>query len=119
MARAANPANLAFRLRGESPTTGRGIAMLHYLWIAIIGFVVGLLARAFHPGKDSMGMVLTAILGIAGSFLATYVGQFLGWYKAGENAGFFMSVIGAIVLLVIYGLVAKRSGDTQQGEQSK
>ncbi len=82
--------------------------MLHYLWIAIIGFVAGLIARALHPGKDGMGIIMTAVLGIAGSFLATFLGQALGWYAAGENAGFIMSVIGAIVLLVIYGFVVKK-----------
>ncbi len=82
--------------------------MLHLLWIAIIGFVAGLLARALHPGKDNLGFIMTAVLGIAGSFAATYLGQFMGLYKEGENAGFIMSVIGAVVLLVIYGLVAKK-----------
>lgn len=86
--------------------------MLHYLWVAILGLVVGLIARALHPGKDNLGIIMTAILGIAGSFAAGYIGQLLGFYKAGESAGFLMSVIGAIVLLVIYGLVArKKDGD--------
>ena len=82
--------------------------MLHCLWIALIGFAAGLLARALHPGKDNLGFIMTAVLGIAGSFGATYLGQLLGLYKHGENAGFIMSVIGAVVLLVIYGFVAKK-----------
>ena len=82
--------------------------MLHFLWIALIGFAAGLLARALHPGKDNLGFIMTAVLGIAGSFGATYLGQLLGLYKHGENAGFIMSVIGAVVLLVIYGFVAKK-----------
>jgi uncharacterized membrane protein YeaQ/YmgE (transglycosylase-associated protein family) len=84
--------------------------MLDYLWIALVGFVVGLIARAVHPGKDDLGIIMTAVLGIAGSFLATYLGQMFGWYKQGDAAGFIMSVIGAIVLLVIYGLVVKKKG---------
>ena len=84
--------------------------MLHYLWIALIGLFAGLIARALHPGKDNLGLIMTAVLGIAGSFAATYLGQLAGWYKAGENAGFLMSVLGAIVLLVIYGLIARKSG---------
>ena len=75
--------------------------MLHYLWVAIIGLLVGFIARALHPGKDSIGLLMTAILGIAGSLLATFLGQVVGWYKEGQEAGFIMSVIGAIVLLVL------------------
>ena len=75
--------------------------MLHFLWIALIGLAAGLIARALHPGKDSMGFIMTAVFGVAGSFAATYLGQFIGLYKQGENTGFMMSVIGAIILLVI------------------
>jgi uncharacterized membrane protein YeaQ/YmgE (transglycosylase-associated protein family) len=85
---------------------------MEYVWTALIGFVAGLVARALHPGKDNLGIVLTAVLGIAGSFVATYLGQVAGWYKQGENAGFIMSVIGAVVLLVIYGFVAKKKDGT-------
>jgi uncharacterized membrane protein YeaQ/YmgE (transglycosylase-associated protein family) len=88
----------------------KDIHMLHYLWIALIGLVAGLIARALHPGKDNLGIIMTAVLGIAGSFVATYLGQAIGLYKAGENAGFIMSVIGAVVLLIIYGVVARKSG---------
>ena len=81
---------------------------MSYVWMAVIGFVADLLARALHPGDDKLGFILTAVLGIAGSFLANFIGQSVGWYKAGENAGFLASVIGAIVLLVIYSLVKKQ-----------
>ena len=74
---------------------------MHYVWMVVVGFVVGLVARAILPGTQSLGMILTAVLGIAGSFAAGYLGQALGWYKAGEGAGFVGSVIGAIVLLFI------------------
>ena len=81
---------------------------MSYVWMAVIGFIAGLLARALHPGDDKLGFILTAVLGIAGSFLANFIGQSVGWYKAGENAGFLASVVGAIVLLVIYSLVKKQ-----------
>ncbi|MCJ0764394.1 GlsB/YeaQ/YmgE family stress response membrane protein [Variovorax terrae] len=82
---------------------------MHYIWMALVGLVVGFIARALHPGKDNLGLIMTAVLGIAGSFAANYVGQAIGWYKAGESAGFIASVIGALVLLVIYGFVAKKT----------
>ena len=71
----------------------------------IVGFIVGLIARALKPGDDRMGIIWTTILGILGALLAKYVGQAMGWYSANEAAGWIASVIGAIVLLVIYGLV--------------
>ena len=83
---------------------------MHYLWIALIGLIVGFIARALHPGKDNIGFVMTAVLGIAGSFAATFLGQAVGWYQEGQNAGFIMSVIGAVILLVIYGFVVKKTG---------
>ncbi len=66
-----------------------------------IGLIVGLVARLLHPGKDGLGLIMTALLGIAGSMLATYGGQFLGIYRAGEAAGFLGAVIGAIVILFV------------------
>ncbi len=82
---------------------------MHYVWMFIVGLAAGYIARMLHPGKEGMGLILTGVLGIAGSFLANFLGQAIGWYKAGQNAGFIASVIGAIVLLVIYGFVAKKS----------
>lgn len=75
------------------------------LWMIVVGFVVGLVARAVMPGAQSLGLILTAVLGVAGSFLAGYIGQAMGWYQAGEGAGFIGSVLGALVLLFIYGKV--------------
>lgn len=72
-------------------------------WTIVAGFVVGVIAKLLHPGKDNMGFVATVLLGIGGSLLAGIVGQALGWYQAGEGAGFVVSVVVAIVLLVIYG----------------
>jgi uncharacterized membrane protein YeaQ/YmgE (transglycosylase-associated protein family) len=73
------------------------------VWTIALGFVIGILARLLHPGKENMGFLLTIVLGIAGSFLAGIVGQFFGWYTAGEGAGFIASVVAAIVLLAVYG----------------
>lgn len=71
------------------------------VWTLVIGFFVGLVARVFKPGDDSMGWVMTTLLGIAGAFLAGFVGQTFGWYMPGEPAGFLSSVVGAVILLVI------------------
>ena len=71
----------------------------------VVGFIVGLLARALKPGNDRMGIILTTLLGIAGAFVAKYAGQALGLYGPNDAAGWIASVLGAIILLVIYGLV--------------
>lgn len=75
------------------------------LWTIVVGFVIGIIAKFVHPGKENMGLIMTILLGIAGSFLAGIIGQFIGWYNAGEGAGFIASVIVAIILLVIYGRI--------------
>ena len=78
------------------------------IWTIILGLVIGVIAKLIHPGRENMGFLMTVGLGIAGSFVAGVAGQFLGWYHAGEGAGFIASVIAAILLLVIYGKI--RSG---------
>jgi uncharacterized membrane protein YeaQ/YmgE (transglycosylase-associated protein family) len=75
------------------------------IWTILLGFVIGVFAKLLHPGKENMGFIMTVALGIAGSFLAGVIGQFLGWYQAGEGAGFIASVIVAIIVLVIYGKI--------------
>ena len=75
--------------------------------IIFIGLIVGLIARFIKPGNDSMGWIMTILLGVGGSIAATYGGQARGIYKVGESAGFIGAVIGAVVLLVIYGAVKK------------
>jgi uncharacterized membrane protein YeaQ/YmgE (transglycosylase-associated protein family) len=77
------------------------------LGIIFIGLIVGLIARFLKPGNDSMGWVMTILLGIGGSIAATYGGQALGVYKVGESAGFIGAVIGAVVLLILYGALKK------------
>jgi len=85
-------------------------AEMSYVWMAVVGFAVGLIARAVLPGTQSLGIVLTAVLGIAGSFAAGFVGQALGLYSAGQGAGFIGSVIGAIVLLFVWSKVKGGQG---------
>ena len=79
------------------------------IWTILIGFVIGLLAKMLTPGRDPAGFFITAAIGIVGSLLATYGGKALGLYNAGEAAGFVGSLVGAIVLLVIYHLVRRNS----------
>ncbi|WP_029922701.1 GlsB/YeaQ/YmgE family stress response membrane protein [Nevskia soli] len=73
----------------------------------IIGFIVGLLGRWLHPGDDKMGIILTTVLGVAGAFLATYAGQAMHLYEPGQSAGFIGAVIGAVVLLLVVGVIRK------------
>ena len=82
--------------------------MLHFLWMCLIGLIAGALAKLIMPGKDPGGIIITMLLGIAGSLVAGFLGRALGWYEAGQGAGLIMSVIGAILLLAIYRMV-KRS----------
>ena len=72
-----------------------------------VGLIVGLIARALMPGKQSLGLIMTSLLGIAGSFLASYAGQFMGWYTQGAAAGWIASVVGAIVVLFVYSRLVK------------
>ena len=82
------------------------------LWTIIIGFVAGLIAKFLHPGSknEPSGFILTTLLGIVGAFVATYLGEALGWYKAGEGAGFIGAIVGAIIVLVVWGFFANRRG---------
>ena len=75
---------------------------MHILWTIIIGFLAGLVAKLITPGRDPGGFIITTLLGIAGAFIATYLGQAIGWYQAGQGAGFIGAVVGAVILLAIY-----------------
>ncbi|MEQ1535987.1 MAG: GlsB/YeaQ/YmgE family stress response membrane protein [Burkholderiaceae bacterium] len=79
------------------------------IWTLLIGLVIGFIARAVMPGEQKLGWIMTAVLGVAGSFVATYAGQALGLYAAGSAAGWIASVVGAVILLIIYGMVQKKS----------
>lgn len=92
---------------------------MSYVWMVIVGFFVGLVARAIMPGDQKLGLILTSVLGIAGSFVANFLGQAMGWYKGGDAAGFIASVVGALVLLFAYQMVNKgRSGSASDGSSS-
>jgi uncharacterized membrane protein YeaQ/YmgE (transglycosylase-associated protein family) len=80
---------------------------MSFIYMAVIGFIVGLIARAVLPGTQSLGIILTAVLGIAGSYAAGFLGEALGLYQAGQGAGFIGSVIGAVLLLFIVSKLKK------------
>ena len=80
------------------------------LWTIIIGFVAGVIAKFLHPGNkyEPSGFIVTTLLGIVGAFAATYLGQAIGWYRAGESAGFIGAIVGAIIILIVWGVIAPR-----------
>lgn len=82
------------------------------LWALLVGLVVGILAKFLMPGRDPGGFIITALLGVAGSFLAHFIGAQMGMYEEGDAAGFVASVIGAVILLAIYRAVIGRNQTT-------
>lgn len=83
------------------------------LWTIIIGFIAGVIAKSIMPGdNEPAGFILTTILGIVGAFVASYLGQALGWYRADEGAGLIGAVVGSIIVLFVYGLIAGRQRRT-------
>jgi uncharacterized membrane protein YeaQ/YmgE (transglycosylase-associated protein family) len=79
------------------------------IWTIVIGFIAGIIAKFIMPGSNEpSGFILTTILGIVGAFLATFLGQAVGWYHAGEGAGLIGAVVGAIIVLAIWGMIASR-----------
>ena len=86
--------------------------MFSFLWMCLIGLIAGAVAKFIMPGKDPGGIIITMLLGIAGSILAGYLGRVLGFYQEGQPAGFIMSVVGAIVLLGIYRLVKSKGASS-------
>ena len=84
---------------------------MHLVWMIVVGLIVGALAKLIMPGHDPGGMVVTILLGIAGSVVAGFIGRALGWYGPGQSAGFIASVIGAIIILAIYrAIIGRRPG---------
>ena len=82
---------------------------MHIIWTIIIGFIAGIIAKFLHPGpNEPSGFILTTVLGIIGALVATYLGQAIGWYGPNEGAGLIGAVVGAVVVLVIWGLLAPR-----------
>jgi uncharacterized membrane protein YeaQ/YmgE (transglycosylase-associated protein family) len=80
-----------------------------FIWTLIIGLVAGALAKFFMPGPDPGGIIITMLLGVAGAFLATWLGQTIGWYNAGEGAGLIGAVVGAVIILIAYRMLKRRS----------
>ena len=78
------------------------------IWTIIIGFLAGVVAKFLMPGRDPGGFIITTLLGIVGAVVATYLGQAVGWYQAGQGAGFIGAVVGAVILLFLYRMVAGR-----------
>jgi uncharacterized membrane protein YeaQ/YmgE (transglycosylase-associated protein family) len=79
-----------------------------FIWTIIIGFIAGLIAKFLMPGRDPGGFIITTLLGIVGALVATWLGQAVGWYRAGEGAGLIGAVVGAVIVLAIYRAVAGR-----------
>jgi uncharacterized membrane protein YeaQ/YmgE (transglycosylase-associated protein family) len=82
--------------------------MFSLLWTALVGLTVGAVAKLLMPGKDPGGWIVTTLLGLAGSFIASYLGRMVGWYREGQSAGFIMSVLGAILLLFLYRMFIRK-----------
>lgn len=82
---------------------------MHLIVTLIIGLIVGALAKLFMPGRDPGGFIITMLLGVAGSLVATYLGQAIGWYPPGSSAGFIASILGAMLLLFLYRMFTRRS----------
>lgn len=80
-------------------------------WILLIGLVIGIVAKLLMPGRDPGGCIITMLIGIAGSVIARFLGQQIGWYAPGEAAGFFASVVGAMLLLLVYRIIAPKRRD--------
>jgi uncharacterized membrane protein YeaQ/YmgE (transglycosylase-associated protein family) len=88
---------------------GQFMADYGFLGWIVIGLIAGLIAKAIMPGKDPGGLIVTILLGVAGAVLAGFLGQMMGWYQQGEGAGFIAAIVGALILLAIYRMVAGRS----------
>ncbi len=84
--------------------------MLHLLWTIIIGFIAGAVAKFIMPGKDPGGFLITTALGVGGALVATFLGRLIGWYQAGESAGFIAAVVGAVIVLLIYRVYKAKAG---------
>jgi len=82
---------------------------MEILGTILIGLLVGIVAKLLMPGKDPGGFIITTLLGIAGAFVAKYIGQALGWYSEGQSAGFLASVVGAVLLLILYRITFGRT----------
>jgi uncharacterized membrane protein YeaQ/YmgE (transglycosylase-associated protein family) len=97
-------ASIRLKIAGDGGGTSMG-----FIWTLIIGLVAGAIAKFMMPGPDPGGIIITMLLGVAGAFLATWLGQTIGWYHAGEGAGLIGAVVGAVIILVAYRMLKRRS----------
>jgi uncharacterized membrane protein YeaQ/YmgE (transglycosylase-associated protein family) len=105
-----NTGGTSFLIGGSGREVAQWEGDVGILWTIIIGFVAGVIAKFLTPGpNEPSGFILTTILGIVGAFVATYLGQSLGWYGAGEGAGLIGAVVGAVIVLLVWGFVANRN----------
>jgi uncharacterized membrane protein YeaQ/YmgE (transglycosylase-associated protein family) len=81
---------------------------MHFLWMLIIGLIIGAIAKFTMPGKDPGGIIVTMLIGIVGALSAGFLGRAVGWYHEGEPAGFIASIVGAILLLILYRMIVGR-----------
>ena len=86
--------------------------MLHLLWVIIIGFIAGAVARFLMPGKDPGGFLITTALGVGGALVATFLGRLVGWYQEGQSAGFIAAIVGAFIVLAAYRLIRKKTSQS-------
>jgi len=82
---------------------------MHIIWTILLGLAAGIIAKFIYPGKQNMGWIVTTLLGIAGSFVATYLGEALKIYQPGETAGFIGAIVGALIILFVYSLIKKKA----------
>lgn len=82
---------------------------MHWLWVVLIGLIVGTLAKLIMPGKDPGGIIVTMLLGITGSVVGTLIGRGVGWYQEGQSAGFVVSLLGALLILAVYHFFRRRT----------
>ena len=103
----AEPSSPGVRKSGSVGSVAVEVVTMHILWIVVIGFVAGILARVLSPGPNNPGgFILTTVLGIAGAFLSTFIGQSIGWYRIDQGAGLIGATIGAIIVLFIWNRLA-------------
>lgn len=100
----------AFAEESKSKLKEGELCTMSILWTILIGFVAGVLAKLIHPGpNEPAGFILTTLLGIAGAFVATYLGQAVGWYRPDEAAGLIGATVGALIVLFVWGIFARRT----------
>jgi uncharacterized membrane protein YeaQ/YmgE (transglycosylase-associated protein family) len=90
---------------------------MSFLWMLVVGLVVGAIAKLFMPGRDPGGVIITMLIGIAGALIAGFLGRAVGWYAEGEPAGFIASILGAVILLALYRALASRTGSGTGGNR--